>query len=207
MPVYTTRRFGAFTLSSLVVGIVVLSLVGWSVQNLFSGNLATVYHQYVDPNSPADSQVGKRQPQKWASINHTIIILEPNVVESVLTVKVLEAPWISNTTIGLVFNDPYTYTSDDPLPEVLDGNLSWHGIFGVDLHVNDTVTIWTKLRFNSDAMYYVGGWVNSYGLSSQQGYGTFYYLYVEQGKIVRVTDHRETPTSTEVENKELPYPP
>ena len=198
MPVYSTRRFAAFALSSLVIGIVVLSFVGWGVLSLFSGGLATVYRQYVDPYSSGDSQAGKRQPQIWASINHTIVILEPNVIESILTVKALEAPGISNQTIGLSL-DPNAYTMDDPLPEVLDGNLSWHGIFGVDLHVNDTVTLWTKLRFNSDAMYFVGGWVLGYSPSSQEGYGTKYYIYVEQGKIVKVTDHREIPTSTRMD--------
>lgn len=195
MPVYTTKRFGAFALSSLVIGIVILSFVGWGVQSLLSEHLATIYHQYVDPHSSADSQGGKLQPQKWASINHTIVILEPNVVESILTVKALEAPGISNDTIGL---------SLDPLPEVLGGNLSWHGIFGVDLHVNGTVTIWTKLRFNSDAMYYVGGWVLGYSPSSQEGYGTKYYFYVEQGRIVRVTDKPDTSSSTQMETKKLP---
>ncbi len=170
------------------------------MQSLFSMNLATVYHQYVDPYSPADSQVGKLQPQKWAFINHTIVILEPNVVESILTVKVQERPvYRLNDTIELTFDDPYTYSKDDPLPEILAGNLSWRGIFNVDLHVNDTVIIWTQLRFNSDAIYHVGGRVISETTGSYEGYGTSYYFYVEHGEIVRVTDKRDISSSGQME--------
>jgi len=136
--------------------------------------------------------------------------LEPNVVESILTVKVLEAPGISNDTIELSFDDPSTYTKGDPLPEVLNGNLTWRGIFTIDLHVNDTITILTRLKFNSDARYYIGGWVNSYSPSASQGYGTFYYFHVEQGRIVKVIDNlydEHMPTSTQMDGTESPYPP
>lgn len=174
------------------------------MQNLLSGKLATIYHQYVDPYSSADSQVGRPVPYKWASINHTIVILEPNVVESIMTVKVLEAPWMKNDTIQLSFDDPHTYTHDDPLPEVLSGNLSWRGIFDVDLHVNDTVVIWTQLRFNYDATYHVHGWVFSEATGGYEGFGTSYYFYVEHGEIVRVTDKRDTPTTTQADAEKYP---
>lgn len=150
--------------------------------------------------------MSKPSPTPWARINHTLLILDTNVVESILTVTAKESPPYQNITIRIDFDDPWTYTKDDPTPQILEGDLAWSGKWNQDIHINETITILTKLKFDFDAKYFVGGQVISSSVDgSGEGYGTFYYLTVEQGKIVKVTDELgQIPPSTEIETTKLP---
>lgn len=200
MPVYTTKKFGVFFLMSCVIGVAVVGLTSWSVDTFFP-IFPKVYYQLVD-SSPQEG--GKLMVHRWAEINHTIVISGDNMVESTLTVTAKETPPYQNVTFKIYFDNPRTYAKDDPAPQVLEGNLSRSGWFGEDFHLNQTITIHTKLRFNFDAKYFVGGQVFSSSSSGSEGYGTVYFLTVEQGKIVKVTDELgQVPYSAEMEAIEL----
>ena len=202
MPIYSTRKFSGLLVSGLVIGLVITAFVGWGVQSLFSTHLVRAYHQLVSAGQPT---TGKLMPHRWASINHTLIVLDIRNVVSILTITAEETPYVNNNTVKIDFDDPYTYSSDDPAPTVLEGNQSWSGIFDTDLSINQTIVIWTRLRFDSDARYFVGGRVLSYSSNViVQGYGTFFYITVEQGKITKVADElRRVPPSNEVEVENL----
>lgn len=204
MPIYGTRKFSGLLVSGLVIGLVITAFVGWGLQSLFSTHLVRAYYQLVSAGQPT---TGKPMPHRWASINHTLVVLDTRNVVSILTITAEEAPFNKNNTVKIDFDDPYTYSSNDPAPTVLEGNQSWSGIFDTDLTIGQTIIIWTRLRFDSDATYFVGGRVLSYSCDVErpqgyivQGYGTFYYVTVEQGKITEVTDEQGmVPSSTQVE--------
>jgi len=202
---YSTKKFGGLLASGLVVGLVITAVVGWSIQSLFSANRFRAYYQLVSASQPSDMPSEKPTAHHWASISHTLVVLDARNVVSMLTITAKEAPYIQNNTIKIDFDDPHTYASDDPAPRVLEGNLSWSGIFNKDLHLNETITIWTRLEFDLDATYFVGSWVLSY--SSEviaEGYGTVFYVTVEQGKIAKVTDELgHIPSSTELDAVEF----
>lgn len=205
MPVYNTKKFGGLLVSGLVMGLVITALVGWGVQSLFSTNRFRAYYQLVSAGQPSDVPLGKPTAHRWASVNHTLVVLDARNVVSILTITAKEAPYIQNNTIKIDFDDPYTYASDDPAPRVLEGNLSWSGIFDKDLHLNETITIWTRLEFDLDTTYFVGGRVLSYSSDViVQGYGTIFYVTLEQGKVAKITNELgQIPSSTEVEAEKL----
>lgn len=211
MPTYTTKRFGGIALSSLIIGIVVVALVGWSVQSFFPIHYITVYYQTDDDNYGVPSPESKPLVHRWAGINHTILMLNANVVDSIIIFTAKEVPWMKNFTVKMDFDDPQTYPSDDPSPQILEGNQSFSGIFGNDFQLNQTITIRTKLRFNQDAKYCIRGYVGTHcylngTLVALEGYHTLYYLTVEHGNIVKVTDRYERPPpSTKVEA--IPFQP
>lgn len=205
MPAYSTKKFGGLLVSGLIVGLVITAVVGWGIQSLFSTHRFRAYYQLVSTGQPSDVPSDKPTAHRWASINHTLVVLNAGNVVSILTITAKEAPYIQNNTIKIDFDDPYTYASDDPAPHVLEGNLSWSGVFNKDLHLNETITIWTRLEFNLDATYFVGGWVLSYSSDViAEGYGTVFYVTVEQGKIAKVTNELgHIPSSTELEAAEF----
>jgi len=127
-------------------------------------------------------------------------------VESIFVVTAKDSPPFQDVIIEIDFDDPWTYTKDDPTPQILEGNQSWSGRFGRDFQVNQSVTIYIKLRFDFDAKYCISGQALSYDYvgGSSEGLRTVYYVTVEQGKIVKVTDELgQTPPSTEIETIEL----
>lgn len=205
MAAYSTRKFGGFVVSGLVVGLVITALVGWGIQSLFSAHRFRAYYQLISASEPSDMPSDKPTTHHWASISHTLVVLDARNVVSMLVITAKEAPYTQNNTIKIDFDDSYTYASDDTTPLVLDGNLSWSGIFNKDLHLNETITIWTKLEFDRDATYFVGGWVLSYSSDViTEGYGTAFYVTVEQGKIAKVTNELgHVPSSTELEAVEF----
>lgn len=205
MAAYSTRKFGGLLISGLVVGLVITAVVGWGIQSFFLAHRFRAYYQYVGAGDPGETPSEKPTAHRWASINHTLVVLDERNVVSILTITAKETPYTWNNTVKIDFDDPHTYASDDPAPLVLEGNLSWSGIFNKDLHINETIMIWTKLEFDRDATYFVGGWVLSYSSDViVQGYGTVYYVTMEQGKITEVTDElRRIPPSTEVEVENL----
>lgn len=201
LPTYTTKKFGVFVLSSLIIAVVIISLVGWGIQSLLRESRTRVYFQLIDQNSPA----GKISVNRWATINHTVLILSDSVVESILKVTAKQSPTFQNITIKIDLDDPRTYTEDDAAPQILEGDLSWSGKWNQDIHLNETITILTKLKFDFDGKYFVGGQViSSSGDGSDEGYGTSYYFLVEKGKTVRVTNELDQiPPSTEIETTKL----
>lgn len=204
LPTYTSRRFGARVISSCAVGILLLSFIVWSIFNFFPIRRIVVYYQLVNYNQ--QMPISKELPTLWARINHTVLILDNDIVESLFIVTAKDSSPYQNVTIEINFDDPRTYTKDDPAPLILEGNQSWSGRFGEDFQVNQTLTIYTKLRFDFDAKYCINGQVISYDYvgGSSEGYGTVYYVTVEQGNIVKVTDKLgQTPPSTEIETSEL----
>lgn len=201
LPIYTSKKFGALTISSCAAGALLLVFITWSIFSFFSIRRVVVYYQLVNYDQPTS----KPSAAQWARLNHTILILDNNIVESLFTVFVKGAPPYQDVTIETNFDDPWTYTNDDPAPQILEGNQSWSGRFGEDLHVNQTLAIHTKLRFDFDAKYCISGQALSYDClgGSSEGLRTIYYVTVEQGKIVKVTDEQgQTPSSTEIEANE-----
>lgn len=202
MPIYSTRKFGGLLVSGLVIGLVITAFVGWGLQSLFSTHLVRAYYQLVSAGQPTPD---KPTAHRWASINHTLVVLDMRNVVSILTITVEEAPYVKNNAVKIDFDDPYTYSSDDPAPTVLEGNQSWSGIFDTDLRIDQTIVIWTRLRFDSDARYFVGGRVLSYSSDViVQGYGTIFYVTLQDGKITEITNEfGQIPASNEIEAEEL----
>ena len=205
MPAYSTRKFGGLLISGLVAGLVITAVFGWGIRSLFLAHRFRAYYQLISASQPSDIPSDKPTAHRWASINHTLVVLDARTMVGMLTITAIETPYTRNNTIKVDFDDPYTYTSDDPAPRVLEGNLSWSGIFNKDLHVNETIMIWTRMEFDHDATYFIGGWALSYSSGViAQGYGTVFYVTVEQGKIAKVTDELgQTPSSTEVDVVEI----
>jgi hypothetical protein len=203
LPVYTSKRFSGFTLTSLIIGIVIVGLVGWGVRSFFFFSIqrGTAFYQVVD-SFPVS---GKPTPYPWARLNHTILILDNNILESIFVLTAKDTPPYQDVKIEVSFDDPYTYSKDESAGHILEGNRTWSGKFGVDLQINQTITIYTKIRFDFDAKYCVSGQMLSYRENgSSEGYGTVYYIRVEQGTIVKVNDRSgEPPPSIEGEVVEI----
>ena len=206
MPTYTTKRFSANVFSSCVFGGLLLFLSIWVISSFFPTNGITAYYQMIDPEEPSSGGDQALSVTVWAHLNHTLVVLDDNIVESIFVVTAKESPAWGNIIIKIDFDDPRTYTEDDPIPQILEGNQSWSGRY-VDIEVNHTVTIYTKLRFDFDAKYCIRGPVltcDSLG-NTIEGYWTLYYVTVEQGKIVKITDRWDrTPPSTELELEREP---
>lgn len=211
MPTYTTKRFGGIALSSLIIGTVVVALVGWSVQSFFPIRYITAYYQTDDDNYGKPDSEGKSGPYLWAGINHTLMMLNANVVDSIIIFTAKEIPFMKNFALKIDFDDPYTYPTNDPAPQILEGNQSLSGVFGRDFNLSQSVTIRTKLRFNQDATYCVRGYVETSAyvngsLAGLEGFSTLYYLTVEHGNIIKVTDRFDRiPRSTKMEA--IPFQP
>ncbi len=203
MPVYRSRRFGVLVTSSFVVGILILAVTIMGISSFFPIRRVVAYYQLVDyDNLPT----GKPIPAIWARINHTVLILNDSIIESIFTATVIDIPYYQDAMIKMSFDDPGTLTTDDPVPQVLEGNQSWYGRSEEDLQVNQTITIYTKVTFDFDAKYSLNGQVLNYdnATGNGEGYGTVYYVTVEQGKIVKITDRAgQTPPSTTLETKKI----
>lgn len=215
MPI-SSRKFWLLV-SGLALGLVIsLAYVGSIARSYYSTNYARAYYQIIGPRqyisgtytAPISGAYAseKMTVHQWAWINHTLVILDSKTVVSILTIKPAEIPFMKNITFTTSFNDPSTYGSDDPAPTVLKGNLSWTGVFDRDLHMNETVVIWNRLRFDFDATFYIGGWVFTYASQgSNQGYGTFFYITLKDGEIINIVDRaRRTPNSAFMEAEKLP---
>lgn len=202
MPIYSARKLCALLVSGLVIGLVITGFVGLVAQSYFSTHLVRAYYQIISPGQPTSSAP---TVQRWAGVNHTLVVLDARNVVSILTLTANETPYIRNNTVKIDFDDPYTYSSDDPVPTVLEGNRSWSGLIDRDLRIGQSVMILTRLRFDFDATYFVGGRVLSYASESNLlGYGTFFYVTVKNGEITSVTNElRQIPPSTQVDAGKL----
>lgn len=194
MRVYSTREFVGLLLVSGIVGGMIVGSTTWVVNTFFSPGIPTVYHQIVC-QPPWDE--GKIMSYPWAQVNHTIIILNGTVIDSMLNVTaVLEPPrdrYDVNFTVKLLFSfHRYNATLS---PTLIDGTLSWSG----DLRVNQSKMLHTTFALDKgDGVYYIyggAGWVGYFqtegGETSRasEGYGTRHWIKVEDGKIVKVMDY------------------
>lgn len=203
---YSTKEFGALLLVSCVVGATVVGFTIWGIDTLFPIGIPKVYSQIANKQTlerQAMGRMGLPMPYPWAEINHTLIILNDTVIESTLNVTaVLElgregayAPSTVNFTVIVEFS---LGSSDALSPTLIDGNLSWSG---EDLPVNQTRILKAILALDKgDGIYCIGGgtrWIRYFQTlggdisHSMEGYGTAYWIIVEDERIVKVMDYLE----------------
>jgi hypothetical protein len=191
IPIYGSRRFSILVAVSCIAGMLLVVLASSSILRLFPTGRVTAYYQLWN----ADESSGKRVPTPWARLNHTLVVWGDAAVDSVFTLTMVMDPPYNSVAADVGFDDPWTYPTDDPAPQVLGGNRSWSGQAGVDLHMGEAVTLVTHLAFPADAKYAVKGEVRSYDPvgGSNEGYYTIFYITVEQGCIANVTDEFDRP--------------
>jgi hypothetical protein len=191
VPIYGSRRFGVLVGVNCIAGMLLVVLASSSILSLFPIGRVTVYYQLWS----ADGSSGKPTVRRWAQLNHTLVVWGDAAADSIFTLTMVMDPSYNSVAADVGFDDPWTYAPDDPAPQVLGGNRSWSGLAGVDLHVGETVTLVTHLAFLDDARYAVKGEVTSYDPVSggNEGYHTIFYITMEQGRIVNVTDEFERP--------------
>jgi len=202
LPIYRSQRFGVLVALSCVVGILLLTITISSIFSFFPIRRITAYYQLINYDSP----ISKPSPTSWARLNHTVLKLGDATVESVFMITMISNPPYERVAVEIGFDDPWTYTEDDPAPQIQSGNQSWSGRAGADLQVNQTITIYTKLDFNFDAKYAIKCQVANYDPvgGSNEGLHTIFYITVEQGKIISVTDESgQIPPSNTLESIEF----
>lgn len=195
MPVYRTRKFGVLAISSCVAAILLLIITTSSIFDLFPVSQSIAYYQLINYDLPTS----KPSPLAWSRLNHTVLKLDNATMVSTFTVTMHAIPAYERITVEVGFDDPKTYTEDDPIPEIQAGNQSWSGIKDIDLQVNQTITIYTKLHFAFDSKYSILGRAVNYDpiSGSNEGVHTLFYVTVEQGRITNVTDELgQIPPST-----------
>ena len=182
MRIYTARKFGLLVSMSCIIGVIVVAFTVWSMDMLFPIQRMVIYQQTVNYDLPSS----KISPVDWVRLNHTILVSNHNVIESILTVTAKTEPPYPNVKIEIHFG-----TYPQLIPELVDGNLTWSG----QIHKNETKTLLTILRLTSDGKYFIGGQAVSYlPDGTSEGLGTIYYVTVEEGRISQVTDELgETP--------------
>lgn len=216
---YSTKKFGVFLVMSCILGAVVVGLTVWVGDTVFPirhviSNM--VFQQTVDRTEGGSQQwTGKPTLEPWARITHTLVVLNGTTIESRLAVTALlmltpvEPPG-KNVSIELLLEGDY----NDKVAVVIDGNLSWSGMMYACIHHNhtsaystvdyDKKVLWTRLTLdNGDGIYFIGGLAawnpagTNYGtyIKGEVRLRTRYYLTVEDGNIVKVTD--ETAKSLE----------
>jgi hypothetical protein len=185
--VYTARKFGLLVSIGCIIGVVVVASTVWSIDIFFPIKRMIIYQQTINYDIPSS----KISPVDWAKLNHTIIVSDDNVIESVLTVTTKTEPPYPGVKIEVYFG-----TYPQLIPELVDGNLKWSG----QMHENETKTLLTTLKLTTDGKYFIGGQAVSYLTDgTSEGFGTIYYVTVEGGRISQVTDELgETPPHEEV---------
>jgi hypothetical protein len=174
--VYTARKFGLLFSIGCIIGVVVVAFTVWSIDIFFPIKRMVIYQQTVNYDIPSS----KISPVDWAQLNHTIIVSDDNVIESVLTVTTKTEPPYPNVKIEVYFG-----TYPQLIPELVDGNLTWSG----QMHENETKTLLTTLKLTTDGKYFIGGQAVSYRPDgTSEGFGTVYYVTVDGGRISQVTD-------------------
>lgn len=182
MRIYTTGKFGLLLSLGCILGVIVVGFTTWSMDIFFPIRKIIVYQQLANYNLPSS----KMSPVDWARLNHTIMISGDNVIESILTVTAKTEPPYPNVKIEIYFG-----TYPQLIPRLVDGDLAWSG----RMHENETITLQTTLALDDDGKYFIGGQAISYlSDGTKEGFGTVYYVTVQEGRITQVTDELgETP--------------
>ncbi len=151
------------------------------------------YYQLVDPgaNSCPQFHLCKKATISWPRLNHTLTV-SANAVESYLVLTAVEEPRPSslNVTLEILFTSPDTYLT----PEVTGGSVKWLG----ELHQGQSTTIKTSIRLPSDGAYFIGGLGVSYVSGGHMGVTTRYYLQVQGGIVVKVSNTPEFSSDIEL---------
>ncbi len=166
---------------SCAIGIIAVGSVTWGV-GIFS-TIPSVYQQLAGYGSETATGMSSMSVQQWAQLNHTLVILDDNVMKSIFTVTAKEEPYRKNVTITIDFGKYSTL-----VPRIIDGELFWSGKFNEDIRLNQTIILQTTLGFDNDGEYRLSGTATTYSYGGYEGIVTNYYITVTDGKIVKVTD-------------------
>lgn len=193
LPVYSTKRFGAYLLITCILGSFLGGLTIWGVNILSPIPFPRFYTQIVgygvenagtglDPSAPLSSAF-----PLWGQMNYTLEIINDDIVESTLSVTAKRAP-IPNIGHKITFRISFGRYAK-LFPRLVNGILSWSGNSS-DVHINETIAIHSTLAFDDDGIYELQGTEISDYSFGWDSFETNYYIVVEDGTIVQVTDRR-----------------
>ena len=175
----------------------------WGIRILFPIGIPKVYHQTVGYYQ----KISDPQPDLWATLTHTLIILNDTAIDSIINVTAVMDPsslHLPQVCIEISFNNLTTHIL---APRIVGGNQSWTG----QMHENETKIQRTTLMFDQgDGIYHIAGRASAFdSKGSTMGFVTNYYIKVQGEKIVKVMDPQEwvrETGNTEMEAVQLNVP-
>jgi len=166
------------TIIMVFIALVVMIVIFWRAHAETSKSSSLrAYYQLANLSSSE-----KPLAARWGMLNHTLIITSNNTLRSIITIAIISEPRFPDVRIELLLGRYKDYLA----PIVTSGNLQ----LSRKVKIGDIFFLVNDLKIASDGIYLVGSKAVSYGNKMEEGTGTTYYVFAQNGRILKITDSK-----------------